>query len=397
MVLRERRKAGEAMSEVAIIGVGCLGFKSTIPELSYKELMFEAAVRAYEDAGGINPRKDVDVFVTCSEDYLEGFSIFDEYVPDQLGAALRHLFTVTGDGMLGLAMAYMLIKTGYFDAVVVEAHSKSSDILTYMDIVQFGLDPIFIRPLGGHPYYIAGLEMNRYLYDTGTSEEQCAQVVVKNKRNALLNPYAAYGANITLDQVMHSERLFHPLKKLEISTPADGCIVMVLASEKIAKKLTDKPVWIKGIGWCTETSNLETRDWVRAIHTRLAAEMAYKQAKITNPQRDIDFAEIHDLFAYKELQHMEALKLCDYGMAGKLTEDGVTSLDGELPVNPSGGLLGMGYGLEASGLQKVLEVVLQLRAEAGARQVDDAEVGLAHTWRGVPTATSVVAILSKVK
>ncbi|MEM1564986.1 MAG: thiolase domain-containing protein [Candidatus Bathyarchaeia archaeon] len=385
------------MSEVAIVGVGCVGFRPVTPELSYKELMFEAAVKAYEDAGGINPREDIDVFVTCAEDYLEGFSIFDEFVPDQLGAALRPLFTVSGDGMLGLATAYMLIKTGQFDTVVVEAHSKASDILTYMDIVQFGLDPIFNRPLGGHPYYIAGLEMTRYLYETGTTEEQCAQVVVKNKRNAILNPYAAYGANITLDQVMRSEKLFHPLKKLEISVPADGCIVMVLASEKVAEKLTDKPVWVKGVGWCTETPSLETRDWTRAVYTRLAAEMAYKEAKITNPWRDIDFAEIHDLFAYKELQHMEALKLCDYGEAGKLLEEGLTGLDGELPVNPSGGLLGMGYGLEASGLQKVLEVVLQLRGEAGARQIDNAEVGLAHTWRGIPTATGAVAILSNVK
>jgi acetyl-CoA C-acetyltransferase len=385
------------VSRVAIVGVGCVGFKPVTPELSFKELMFEAAVKAYEDAGGLNPRKDIDVFVTCAEDYLEGFSIFDEFVPDQLGAAMRPLFTVSGDGMLGLATACMLIKTGQFDTVVVEAHSKASDILTYIDIVQFGLDPVFNRPLGGHPYYVAGLEMTRYLYETDTTEEQCAQVVVKNRGNAIFNPYAAYGANITIEQVMCSERLFHPLKKLEISTPADGCIVMVLASEEVAKKLTDRPVWVRGVGWCTETPSLETRDWTRAVYTRLAAEMAYREAKITNPWRDIDFAEIHDLFAYKELQHMEALKLCDYGEAGKLTEDGLTSLDGELPVNPSGGLLGMGYGLEASGLQKVLEVVLQLRGEAGARQLDDVEVGLAHTWRGVPTATGAVAILSNVE
>lgn len=385
------------MCEVAIVGVGCVGFRPIMPELSYKELMFEAAVKAYEDAGGINPRKDVDVFVTCAEDYLEGFSIFDEFVPDQLGAALRHLFTVSGDGMLGLATAYMLIKTGHFDTVAVEAHSKTSDILTYMDIVNFGLDPIFNRPLGGHPYYVAGLEMTRYLHDTCTTEEQCAQVVVKNKKNAISNPYAAYGADVTLDQVLCSERLFHPLKRLEISTPADGCIVMVLASEKTAEKLTDCPVWVKGVGWCTETPSLETRDWTRAVYTRSAAEMAYKTAKIANPWRDVDFAEINDLFAYKELQHMEALKLCDYGEAGKLTEEGLTALEGEFPVNPSGGLLGMGYGLEASGLQKVLEVVLQLRGEAGSRQIEDAEVGLAHTWRGIPTATGAVAILSNVK
>ncbi len=384
------------MSEVAIVGVGCVGFRPITPELSYKELMFEAAVKAYEDAG-INPRKDADVFVTCAEDYLEGFSIFDEFVPDQLGAALRHLFTVSGDGMQGVATAYMLIKTGQFDTVVVEAHSKASDILTYMDIVAFGLDPIFNRPLGGHPYYVAGMEMNRYMHETHTTMEQCAHVVVKNKKNAVQNPYAAYGADVTLEQVLCSDMCFYPLKKLEISTPADGCIVMVLASENVAEKLTDKPVWVKGIGWCTETPSLETRDWTTAVYTRLAAEMAYKTAKINTPHKEIDFAEIHDLFAYKELQHMEALKLCDYGGAGRLTEWGSTALNGELPVNPSGGLLGMGHGLEASGMQKLLEAVLQLRGEAGSRQVPDAEVGLAHTWRGIPTATGAVAVLTNVK
>jgi acetyl-CoA C-acetyltransferase len=384
------------MNDVAIVGVGCVGFRPITPELSYKELMFEAAVKAYEDAG-INPRKDVDAFLTCAEDYLEGISIFDEFVPDQLGATLRHLFTVSGDGMIGLANGYMLIKTGQFDVVVVEAHSKPSDILTYMDIVNFGLDPIFNRPLGGHPYYVAGMEMNRYMYETATSTEQCAQVAVKNKKNALLNPYAAYGAEVTLDQVLCSDALFFPLKRLEMSTPADGCIVTVLASENVAEKLTDVPIWVKGVGWCTETPSLETRDWSKSVDTRLSAEMAYKTAGVSSPHKEIDFAEVHDLFAYKELQHMEALKLCGEGEAGKLTEDGATALDGEFPVNPSGGLLGMGYGLEASGMQKLFEVVLQLRGEAGSRQIPEAEVGLAQTWRGIPTATSAVAVLSNIK
>jgi acetyl-CoA C-acetyltransferase len=385
------------LSEVAIVGVGCVGFRSVIPDLSYKELMFEAAVKAYEDAGGINPRKDVDAFVTCAEDYWEGFSIFDEFVPDQLGAVLGHLFTVSGDGLLGLANAYMLIKTGHFDIVVLEAHSKASDILTLHDIIAFALDPIMVRPLGGNPYYIAGMEMNRYLCETETTLEQCAQVVVKNKKNALANPYAAYGANVTIDQVLCSESHFYPLKKLEISPPSDGCVVMVLSSEKAARKLTDTPIWIKGVGWCTETPNLETRDWVKAVYTEIAAEMAYKTAGITCPHKKVDFVELSDLFAYKEHQHLEALKLCSHGGAGMLLEEGMTTRDSGLPVNVSGGCLGMGYALEASGMQRLLEVVLQLRGEAEGRQIPDAKVGLAHTWRGIPTATGAVAILTNMK
>ncbi len=381
------------MRDAAIVGIGCTGFKSITPDLSYKEIMFEAATRAYTDAD-VNPRRDIDCFITCAEDYWEGFSIFDEFVPDQLGAVLKHLFTVTADGLHGIATAYMLIKTGQFDTIAVEAHSKASDILTYADIVAFALDPIYNRPLGGHPYYIAGLEMNRYLHETGNTKEQCAQVVAKNKKNALANPYAAHAANLTIDDVLESEPLFYPLNRLDISPLADGCIVTVLASDRVAEKLTDTPIWIRGIGWNSDTPRLETRPWARAIYTELAADMAYKTAGIKTPFDEIDFAEIDDIFSYKELQNLEALRLCGPGEAGRFTEEGITHRDGDLPINPSGGLLGMGYPLEASGLQKLLEVVLQLRGEAGRRQIPEAETGLAQAWRGIPTTSGAVAILS---
>jgi len=381
------------MNGVAIVGVGCTGFRSISPEVSYKELMFEAATRAYQDAG-VDPRRDIDSFICCSEDYWEGFSIFDEFAPDQLGAVLRHLFTVSADGLFGLATAYMLIRTGAFDIIALEAHSKASDILTYADIVAFAMDPIFNRPLGGHPFYVAGLEMSRYLHETGSTREMCAHVVAKNKKNALDNSYAGYGANITVDAVLSSEPLFYPLTRLDVSPLVDGSIVMVLASEKVARKLTDTPVWIKGVGWTSDTPWLETRDWGRAIYTELAAKMAYKTAGIYNPRKEICIAEIDDMFSYKELQNLEALGLCGRGEAGKLTEEGVTTRDGDLPVNPSGGLLGVGYSLETSGLQKLLEVVLQLRGKAGKRQIPNAETGLAQVWRGIPTASGAVAVLS---
>jgi len=382
------------LEDVAIVGVGCTGFRPLTPEFSYKEIMFEAATRAYADAN-VNPRKDIDAFVTCAEDYWEGHSIFDEFVPDQLGAVLKPLFTVSADGLIGLATAYMLIHTGQFNTVVVEAHSKASDILTFNDIVAFALDPIFNRPLGGHPYYIAGLEMNRFLHETGTTREQCAQVVVKNRRNALANACAAYGAELNIEDVLQSEPMFHPLNRLDISPLADGCIVLVLASSHAAKKLTDTPVWVRGVGWNSDTSWLESREWGKAIYAKLAARMAYKMAEVKNPRREIQFAEVDDSFSYKELQHLEALQLCRCGEAGKLTEEGITGIDGEMPVNVSGGALGMGYAPEVLGLQRVLETTLQLRDQAGGRQISDVETGLAQSWRGIPTATGAVAVLSR--
>ncbi|MGC8875038.1 MAG: thiolase C-terminal domain-containing protein [Chloroflexia bacterium] len=380
------------VEKVAIVGVGWYGYRPISPELSYKEMMYEAAVRAYTDAG-IDPRTDVDSFVTVAEDFWEGTSIFDEYVPDQLGAVLRPNVTIPGEGLHGLITAYMQLRTGAFDVVVVEGHSKASNILHPAHIVAYAMDPVYNRPLRAHPFFVAGLEMQRYLYESGTTHEQCAQVVVKNKANALLNPLAAHPATLALEDVLGSEPVAEPVTRLEIAPPADGCIVMVLASEDAARSLTDRPVWILGVGWANGSYSLEHRDWSDLDYVRQAAQMAYGTADIRYPRGVLDLVEVDDTFAYKELQHLEALGLCASGEAGRLTEDGATSLEGELPVNPSGGSLGCGHLLDASGLARVLELVFQLRGEAGPRQLPDVHVGAALSWRGIPTTSAAVVIL----
>jgi len=379
--------------QVAIVGVGYSGFRSITPDLSYKEMMFEAAVQAYEDAG-IDPRRDVDSFVTVAEDFNEGTSIFDEYVPDQLGALLRPVHTIPGEGIHGLIAGVMQILTGAFDIVVVEAHSKASNIVTLPQVLAYAFDPVFNRPLAAHPYFVAGMEMSRYLYETGTTVAQCAQVAVKNKNNALLNPLAAHPAKVGLKEVLASEPVAEPLTRLQVSPHADGAIVFVLASRETAQALTDAPIWVRGVGWANGTFWLESRSWSEATYARRAAQMAYRMAGIRSPRQEIDFAEIDDTFSYKELQHLEALGLCYPGEAGPWTAEGATELSGEFPVNPSGGSLGEGHLLDATGLARVLEVVLQLRGEAGPRQLEDVETGLAFGWRGVPTTSGAVVILS---
>ena len=380
-------------NKVAIVGVGCTGFSPLTPEVSYKELMYEAAVRAYEDAG-VNPRRDVQSFVTVAEDFIEGTSIFDEYVPDQLGGLLKPNVTIPGEGIHGLATAYMQIASGIVDVVAVEGHSKASNVLTLPHITAYAMDPVLNRPLAANPVFIAGLEMNRYLHVTGATREQCAQVVAKNKRNALYNPAAAYGAAIEPEDVLNAEMVAYPLTRQDISPHADGAIVLVLAAAEVAESLTDVPVWIRGIGWCNDSFSLENRAWARAIYAEEAGRMAYEMAGIRNPWQEIDFAEVDDAFSYKELQHLEALHFCRSGEAGLITEEGVTESNGDLPVNVSGGSLGCGHLLDASGLARVLEVVLQLRGEAGPRQLPDVETGLAFGWRSVPTTSGAAVILS---
>ncbi|MFQ5911157.1 MAG: acetyl-CoA acetyltransferase, partial [Thermoplasmata archaeon] len=179
-----------------------------------------------------------------------------------------------------------------------------------------------------------------------------------------------------------------------ISKLADGSIVLVLARADKAKGITDTPVWIKGFGWNSDTPWLEGRDWARARYAEDAAKMAYKMAGIENPTNEVGFAEVDDKFSYKELQHLEAIGLAGKGQAGSDLESGRFNADGQLPINVSGGSLGCGNLIEASGLHRALEVVLQLRGDAEGMQLD-AERGLAQSWRGVPTASGAVAIFER--
>src|SRR5206468_3836113 len=310
---------GPDCMRVGIIGVGMTAFRPSTPEYSWKELMFEAASRAYADAG-VDPRTEVDSFVTCAEDYYEGFGIFDEFTPDQLGGALRPVCTVTGDGLQGLANAFMQIQTGLIDIAVVEAHSKASDILTLEGIIEHGLDPIWNKPLGGHPFLIAGLEADAFVRKTRTSVKALAALVAKNRTNALRNPLAAYAATVE-------------------------------------------------------------------------AERANRLAKVRRPATEIDFAEVDDLFCYKELQHLEAVRLAKKGEAGRTVLKGGYDPGGALPVNVAGGSLGCGNVFEATGLHRAAEVALQLRGDAGSHQIDGVRVGVAQSWRYIPSATGAVAVL----
>jgi len=377
---------------VGIVGVGVVPFRPVTPEYSWKEIMYAAASRAYADAG-VDPRTDVGSFITCAEDYWEGFGIFDEFTPDQLGAVLRPACTVTGDGIQGLAQGVMQIRAGLADVVAVEAHSKISDLLTYEGVVAHALDPIWNKPLGGHPYYVAGLEMDAYLRASEVTEKACAAVVAKNRQNALTNDRAAYGAKIDAQDVMRSPPVATPLKELDVAPLADTAVVLVLAAEPRARKLSSNPVWVRGVGWSSDSPWLETRSWGTATYAEDAAKMACGQAKVRTPGREIQVAEVDDKFSYKEPQHLEALGLSKKGSTAKAIARGDFDIGGRLPVNPSGGSIGCGNGIEASGLHRVAEVALQLRGEAGRNQVDRARTGLAASWRGVPTATGAVAVL----
>lgn len=346
---------------MGIVGVGWAGFAPTTEGTSYKELMFEAARRAYLDAQ-MDPRTDIDSFVAASEDVQEGTSIFDEYVPDQLGAVQRPVHTVAADGLHALASAVMLIASGIARTVAVEAHSKASDVLTQGRIDRFGMDPILNRPLGLSALSIAGLEMRRFLHESGRSVDDCVGVAQSNRANARANSRASY------EFVNDPTPLYEPLTRELVAEPADGCVVMVLASDDRAGA---NPVWVDGVGWASDAPSLESRTWGRAVATEKAAEAAYRRAGVG--PTEIDLAEVDDRFAYRQLQNLEAL-----GLRGR---------EG-LQVNLSGGALGEGNLHECNGLARALACVELLRATEG-------KVGLAQSGRGLPSTSAAVAVMSR--
>lgn len=375
---------------VAIIGIGVTPPRSLSPDQSYREMIFQAATRAYADAAVSH--RDIDSFISVAEDMHDGTSITDEYTPDQLGAVLRPVQTIPGDGIQGLATGFMLIRSGIADLVAVESHCKSSNMLRHGEVLEMALDPVFERPLRMNPQYIAGLEMQRFLYETGTSEDAVAHVVVKNRRQALGNPIAAFGAALSTDDVLGSPPVAQPLRELEVSAYADGAVVIVLGSEEAARR-APRPAWIRGIGWISDSPWLASRTWGQATYAALAADMAYKMAGISDPQNEIRFAELDDTYAYKELEHLEATQLAPRGGAGRMTLSGETARAGSLPINPSGGSLGMGYCFDTTALYRTAEAARQIRGEAGRHQVRGASVGLVVSWRGVPTQSGGALVL----
>ncbi len=376
---------------VGIAGVGWFGFQPEVVDYSFREMMFKAAQRAYEDAGGLDPRKDVDAFVSCQEDFWEGIAISDEFAPDPVGGAMKSVYTVAGDGLQCVGQAYMMIKSGLFDVVVVESHAKPSDIITLNDVMLFATDPISIRPLDiGNAHALAALEARAYMHKYGVTEEHLEAVVEKAHRAGAKNPRAVYaspGRSRSSSPVVAD-----PLRDADIAKFVDAAVVVVLASDRVIRDYTDAPVWVDGAWWSTEISSLELHDWSFPVHAREAADGAYAQAKITDPAKEVGFAEVDNRYSFKELQHVEALRLAPVGAAKDLMADGAFCPGGRLPVNLSGGALAEGVPFEVHGLARLSYAVAVMRGDIKA-QVDRREVAVIHSWRGVPTTTSVVVVL----
>jgi acetyl-CoA C-acetyltransferase len=224
----------------------------------------------------------------------------------------------------------------------------------------------------------------------GTTEEQMAMVSVKNHSHSKTNIAAHFRMGATLEKVMSSRLIAYPLKLFDCCPQTDGAAAVILASDKMAREFTDNPVWLLGAGQgftAHTTSNIppDLADWEGV---RIAGEQAYKMAGVTPD--NIDLAEIHDCFTISEIIEYEALGFCEKGEGGKFIEEGQADYGGKIVVNPRGGLIACGHPFGATGVGQANEMFLQLRGEAGERQVKDARIGLAVTMSGAGTQASAI-------
>ncbi len=365
------------MEKIAIVGVAQTTYERRKKDEIYYDLVYEVTSKALKDAG--LALEDIDNVITVSNDFLDGRTISSMAVGEAAGAHDKNISTVEGDGTFGAFYGAMRVLGGYRSTLVV-AHSKGSEgDIRFITNGMF--DPIYQRPLGLEAVSAAALQANAYMDRYGVTEEDFAKVSVKNHGNARHNPFAQLPLDLTVDDVMKSRKISDPIKLLDCSPVSDGAAAIIIAEEKLAKKARTRPVWIRGVAHCAEAYFLGDRDLADPQALRAAAQRAFRMAGIERPLEQVDVVELYDAFSYMEPLWLEAMGFCEPGRGPALLETGVTSMGGDLPVNPSGGVLSA-HAVLVAGLARIAEAVLQLRGEAGGRQVPGAKTAVAHGING---------------
>ncbi|MFQ5455019.1 MAG: thiolase family protein [Nitrospirota bacterium] len=390
---------------VAIVGIGNTVFRARWKDKTYYELAFDAVKAALEDAKLSKDYIQTAVYGIYN-DLFERQFMPDIYIHDYLGLGLKPSVRVTTGGATGGAAVktgYTEIASGLYDIVLVLGVEKCSDCYSYalesstpevLKGIIYSADMTFETPMGLTPAASYALptvaHIERYKSPT---ELQMAKVSVKNHKNAMNNPVAQSPKLITVEEVMKSKMICYPFKFYDNCLYSEGASAIILASEDAAKDITDNPAWITGIGVSTDMAFTGNREDYSIFNSSVEAGLqAYKMAGIKDPKKEIDFAELHDAFTSAEILSYEAFGLCDLGEGGRLIDDGVTEMEGELPVNPSGGLIGCGHAVGATGVMQTGEAALQVEGRAGRRQVKDARRGLVQSIGG-PAATWTFAFV----
>ena len=306
---------------VAIVGVGFSEF-GIIKEPFYNT-SFLAAKGAIEDAG--IERGEIDSFVLGGYDSLGlGRTIANMYTAPAAGAYLRHETRVADDAAFALALAFMRVRSGLSDICMVLGFGKSSE--TPIELVELqSLDPFFLRPFNLSLQMSFAMQSFCYRRKYGVKEEKIAECVARDTENASKNPRAFFRERKSVEDVLNSRMVVYPLRELEIAKWCDGSVALILASEKIAKRICDSPVWINGVGWSNSGYYFDEFDSLPA--TKLASDMAFKMAKVE--RNEVEAIEVMDLISDHQPMILEAIGFAERGRGFE------TNLD----VNSSGGAI----------------------------------------------------------
>jgi len=380
------------VSATAIIGTGQTRHASRRDDVSQPELVREAAEAALADAA-VRPG-DLDAVLLANMELFEGRALPELWTGAGAFAAGKPCMKVaTGgtSGTSGCIAAFHQVAAGLFDLVLVVGFEKHSE-----GHAQTGMaltDPFWDRAVASGALGNFALSISQYVAERGVSAEQAALVAVKARRNAARNPHAHLQiGELTVDEVLSSRMLADPVRLLDMCPQSDGACAIVVASAAAARRRCRRPAWVLAAETRHEQPYIGDIDrrLVTMRTLREAARSAYARAGIGEPLADLDVAEIYEPVSYAELAWYEALGLCAAGEAGRLIEDGVTAMDGALPVNPSGGVLSTNP-VGASGVIRVAEAALQIHGRGGERQVEGASRALA-TGYGVYAWADVIVL-----
>jgi acetyl-CoA C-acetyltransferase len=369
------------MNPCAVIGIGQTKHATKRDDLSIAGLVREAALRALEDAGlGF---RDIDaVVIGKAPDMFEGVMMPELYLADALGAVNKPMMRVHTAGSVGGSTAVVashLIQSGIHERVLTVAFEKQSESDAMWALSpRYPFQPPLVAGAGG---FFAPI-VRSYMRRSSAPADVGYMVAVKDRQNALKNPYAhLHMEDISLDTVRASPMLWDPIRYLETCPSSDGACAMVLASENAAKLSPRSPAWVRGTAVRSEPAMFAGRDQVDPRAGRDCAADVYKQAGITDPRRQVDAAELYVPFSWFEPMWLENLGFAELNQGWKLTLEGVTALGGDLPINPSGGVLSTNP-IGASGMIRFAEAALQVRGQAGAHQIDGARTAVGHAYGG---------------
>jgi acetyl-CoA C-acetyltransferase len=383
------------MREVAVIGVGMNKWGEHW-EKSLRHVFTEAAILALDDAG---VDKIDSMIVGCmSSGLFVGQEHLSSLLADYLGQVpvpAARVESACASGGLALRMGYIEVASGMSDVVLVGGVEKMTDVNGNEATYALGTaaDQEYECYHGITFPGLYALMARAHMHKYGTTREQLAMVAVKNHDNGSLNPLAQYPFKTCVEAVLSSVMVADPLHILDCSPITDGAAALILCPVEVAKKLKKPVVRITASGMATDTIALSSRreiTWIES--TYLAAKKAYAMAG--KKPEDINVVEVHDCFTIAEICVMEALGLVEKGKGGKAVEEGLTSLQGKIPINTSGGLKAKGHPVGATGVAQAIEVVKQLREEAGPRQVKGARVGLTQNMGG-SGGSSIVHIFER--